>query len=254
MLLNYRIYGEGEPVVILHGLFGTLENWNTQSRILSEKYRVVAVDLRNHGMSPHSDDFDYDVMVDDLCQLYDHLGLVSASCIGHSMGGKTAMNLALSHPEMVKRLMVVDIAPRAYRPGHQAIFEALLRLDLSAHSSRTSVSEALTLAVPDVAIRNFLLKNLVRDEVGRWRWKMNLAGIYRNYQKLNSAITSTRQYTGKTVFVRGGRSNYIRDEDMEEVRSLFPEAELLTVERAGHWVHAEAPEEFSVLVRDFLAS
>lgn len=253
MLLNYRIYGEGDPVVILHGLFGTLENWNTQSRMLSETHCVVAVDLRNHGMSPHSDDFDYGVMVEDLCQLYAHLGLESASCIGHSMGGKVAMHLALSHPEMVKRLMVVDIAPRAYPPGHQAIFEALLAIDLKAHSLRASISEALAVAIPDLTVRNFLLKNLTRSEDASWSWKMNLNGIYRNYEKINSAVISTGQYTGRTVFVRGGRSNYVHDEDMEEIRKLFPYATLLTVERAGHWVHAEAPEEFGVLVRDFLA-
>lgn len=252
MLLNYRIYGEGEPVVILHGLFGSLENWNTQSQMLSKTHRVVAVDLRNHGMSPHSDEFNYGVMVEDLCRLYEHLRLASASCVGHSMGGKTAMHLALSRPEMVKRLMVVDIAARAYPPGHQAIFEALLSLDLSAHASRASVSEAL--AIPDVAVRNFLLKNLARGQDGGWKWKMNLRGIYANYEKINSAVTSSRQYTGSTVFVRGGRSDYISDGDMEQVRELFPNAKLLTVERAGHWVHAEAPEEFGALVRDFLAS
>lgn len=251
MLLNYRLYGEGLPVVILHGLFGMLDNWNTHSKLLAETYMVIAVDLRNHGNSPHSEEFSYEVMIEDLCTLYEHLGLGQAAVIGHSMGGKLAMHFALAHPEKVERLMVVDIAPRAYPALHTDIFEALMSVDLSKHTSRSSISEALACIEPSV--RNFLLKNLARADSGRFYWKMNLPAIFANYEAINAAVRSDRQYLGKTMFVKGGRSSYLLDEDLTGILKLFPHTELVTVPRAGHWVHAEAPEEFSRLARSFLS-
>jgi esterase len=252
MRLHFQRQGDGFPLVILHGLLGSLDNWETVSRKLGEPYQVLAVDQRNHGRSPHSEVFNYDAMVEDLREFLEEQRIHRAHVMGHSMGGKTAMHFALRHPELVEKLIVVDMAPKAYAPRHEPIFEALSSVDLKAFRERSAVGEALATSIPDTAMRQFLLKNVGRDEAGAFRWKMNLPVIRRNYNGLNLAMESDRTFDGPTLFIKGGLSDYIEAGDVALINQLFPRATFKTVEKAGHWVHADAPEKLVKIVFDFL--
>ena len=252
MTLNYKSFGEGYPIIILHGLFGTLDNWQTIAKKLAEHYTVYIIDQRNHGRSPHDDTFDYKVMADDLQVFMESQWIYEAHVIGHSMGGKTAMQFALNYPDLVNQLVVVDIAPKAYEGGHQTIFEALLSLDLATITSRKEADELLQQKIEDFGVRQFLLKNLTRRKEGGFKWKMNLPVIYQNYQQILSAIESEDSFDNATLFIRGGISNYVKEEDMTNIKTLFPVAELATVPKVGHWVHAAAPSTLLKLVNNFL--
>ncbi|MDB6125673.1 MAG: Alpha/beta hydrolase fold protein [Pedosphaera sp.] len=252
MQLNYRIHGTGFPLIILHGLFGSSDNWQTISRKLGEHFQVFAVDLRNHGNSPHSDVFNYEVMAEDLLEFMESHGLSKAHVLGHSMGGKMAMQFALQYPDKVEKLIVVDIAPKAYPPWHVPIFEALLALDLTAFHSRKEIDDALTIAIPETPVRQFLLKNLSQGEDATFKWKLNLRAIYQNYERLNRALPKDREYMGPVLFIRGGQSDYVQDRDMDMIRKIFPQAVLATVQEAGHWVHAEKGEEVVEMVLRFI--
>ena len=250
--LFYKSYGEGEPLIILHGLLGASGNWHTLSRnVFADRFQVFTLDLRNHGRSPHSDIFDYPSMVGDLERFIEERDLAPANVLGHSMGGKVAMWLALEHPDLVRRLIVADIAPRAYPPHHMHILNALKALDLPAFTSRAEVDEALAEQIKEPAIRQFLLKNLDSNEGSDYRWKMNLPAIYENYPRINSAIESSRVYDGPALFIKGGRSNYIAEKDEAQIKSLFPEAKMQQIPDAGHWIHAEAPQRFAEMVLAF---
>jgi esterase len=253
MQLNFQSLGTGFPLIILHGLFGSLDNWQTISRRLGGFYQVFAVDLRNHGRSPHSDVFGYEVMAEDLREFMETHGLARAHFLGHSMGGKTAMEFALGHRELVEKLIIVDIAPKAYPPWHVPIFEALLSLDLSAFRERREIVDALAPAIPELATRQFLLKNLTRDKSCAFQWKLNLPAIYRNYDWLNQGIENGRSFAGPVLFIKGGRSEYIVEQDGELIRRLFPRAEIIAIPESGHWVHADAREAFLKAVLDFLS-
>jgi len=242
MTLNYKSFGEGYPIIILHGLFGTLDNWQTIAKKLAEKYSVYIVDQRNHGRSPHDDTFNYEVMADDLQAFMESHWIYEAHVIGHSMGGKTAMQFALNYPDLVNQLVVVDIAPKAYEGGHQTIFEALLSLDLTKITSRKEADELLQQKIEEFGVRQFLLKNLSRQKEGGFKWKMNLPVIYQNYAQILAAIESEETFDNSTLFIRGGTSNYVKEADMVSIKTLFPLAELTTVANAGHWVHAVAPD------------
>jgi esterase len=250
--LKFQAAGEGFPLVVLHGLFGSSDNWAGISRRLADTSRVFAVDLRNHGESPHSDDFNYELMAGDIAGFMDRQGLPQADVLGHSMGGKAAMRLALDHPDRVRRLIVADMAPRPYAPAHREILAAMRGLDLSSAKSRADLDAALAGAIPETTVRQFLLKSVARDERG-FRWKLNLDAINRHYDELNAAIESDRPFPGPALFIRGGRSMHVLDADMEGIRRLFPAARLVTLPEAGHWVHADVPEEFARAVKEFLA-
>jgi pimeloyl-ACP methyl ester carboxylesterase len=181
----------------------------------------------------------------------DH-GLDSTCLLGHSMGGKTAMHTALTYPNRVDALVVVDIAPKPYSARHDPIFDALLDLDLAAYPSRPAINDALRAEIPDASVRNFLLKNLKRDASGGYAWQINLDGIYRNYHEINGGLKADGVFEGPTLFVRGGASDYIAEEDTETIISFFPEASIVTIEEAGHWVHSEKPDVFADVVLDFL--
>jgi pimeloyl-ACP methyl ester carboxylesterase len=252
MELNYQKYGEGFPLIILHGLFGSLDNWQTVSRRLGEIAQVFALDLRNHGRSPHSDSFNYDVLVDDVREFMDARELKRANLLGHSMGGKTAMHFALRHPDRVEKLVVADIAPKAYPPWHEPIFKAMLSLDLGKYHHRQELDMALAASVNSAPVRQFLLKNVARDESGAFMWKINLLALLQNYPGLNDAIEGDRTFMGSTLFIRGEHSEYITDSDTNGIRRLFPKAELVTIEGAGHWVQADAPEAFIDKVANFI--
>jgi pimeloyl-ACP methyl ester carboxylesterase len=254
--LYFKEYGEGPPLVILHGLLGASGNWHTLSRMaFAPRFKVYAVDLRNHGRSPHAEPFDNEAMAADLEAFLDARGHADAFVLGHSMGGKVAMHLALSRPERVARLVVVDIAPRAYPPTHEEILQALEAVDFSRVESRQDVDEQLAGRIPSRTVRQFLTTNLEYDsEKERYSWKMALEIIHRNYRQINEAVESEHPYDGPALFVRGAKSPYVRDEDEAGIREQFPAAQIATIEGAGHWVHAEASEELAELVVAFLES
>jgi esterase len=253
MELYYKTYGEGYPLIILHGLFGSLENWQTLSRVFAKCYRVFAIDQRNHGHSPHDPTMDYAVMAKDLREFMQAQRLSSAYLLGHSMGGKTAMQFALTYPEQVDKLIVVDIAPKAYPPQHDDILDAMRSIEPGAFSTRKEVDAALARKLPDVALRQFLLKNLERDDAGALQWSIDLDAIERNYPQLVQSVHGTHaRFEKPTLFIRGQRSEYIQDADMPAIRKLFPYSRLATLPGVGHWVHVEAQRRFARLVLTFL--
>ncbi len=250
--LFHRSYGEGHALVILHGLLGASGNWHSLAgRVFSKRYRVITVDLRNHGRSPHFEDFSYGAMAADLLELMDDLGLESAHLLGHSMGGKTAMHLALHDRERVDGLVVADIAPVAYPHLHEETLSALLEMDLSEYSSREEIDEAMAASFPDPALREFLLKG-VRRKHGRFSWIFHLEAITNGYGSLQEAVLGWQPFEGSALFIRGGRSDYVLVEHMVSIRPMFPYAEIETIEEAGHWIHADAPDAFGEIVMAFL--
>ncbi|NOQ94360.1 MAG: alpha/beta fold hydrolase [Methylophaga sp.] len=250
MKLHYQIVGSGQPVVILHGLFGSLDNWRGLAKELSAYTQVITVDLRNHGRSPHSSEQSYELMANDLAELIQELELGLIDLIGHSVGGKVAMTFSQHYPERLRKLVVVDITPRAYEDEHSAIFNALLDLDLSLYSSRKELDKELSLSLPNKAVRQFLLMNL--DLVGdKLTWRLNLPALFECYPDLLQSVCRNQQITIPSCFIRGGRSNYIRDEDFDLISTTFPHSEITTIEEAGHWVHAEAPDIFLTKIIEF---
>lgn len=260
MVLHCNRYGtQGPALIILHGLLGSSDNWHTFAKALSDTHRVFALDARNHGRSPHDAVFTYQAMAEDVREFMRHEDITNATVMGHSMGGKTAMMLALdgtssiSHlPSSISSVIIIDIAPKPMRPGHDEIFEAMRSVDLAATKFRKDVDEALRPRIPNVTTRQFILKNLKVQEDGGFAWKLNLEAIFRSYDEVNRDIDSGRPFMGPALFIRGARSRYILDEDLEKIQELFPHSGLETIEGAGHWVHADQPEAFLRCVRAFL--
>jgi pimeloyl-ACP methyl ester carboxylesterase len=249
--LYYEDQGHGAAVLVLHGLFGSSSNWRSFAKRLAEDLRVIAVDLRNHGRSAHAERIDYPSMAGDVLALLDELGLPGASLVGHSMGGKVAMESAVAHPARVERLVVLDIAPRAAVDGPREVLEALLDVDLMKARSRQDVDAQLAPRLSDPALRAFLLMGITRNESGGFEWKFDPTAIAANWNAIVAGV-SPGIYDGPTLFVRGERSGYVRDADVPEIRARFPSARIETIERAGHWLHAEAPDETFRAVREFL--
>lgn len=249
--LYTKIQGQGPPLVILHGLFGTSDNWATLAKQFAESYTTILIDLRNHGRSFHRDTMSYEEMAEDILEFLDKEWIHQAWLLGHSMGGKVAMRLALDHPHRFSRLMVVDIAPKAYPGGHEQIFEALQSIDLRQLEDRTAAQHQLEQTIPDKGVIQFLLKNLHREKDGTFQWKMNLKVIVEAYPSILAGITATHPYAAPACFVRGGNSRYILDSDFEEIKTLFPASEVATIPQSGHWVHAEQPKLFSEAVYSF---
>jgi esterase len=247
MKLFSRVLGKGEPILVLHGLFGSSDNWLTQAKLLSNDYKVYSLDLRNHGQSPHSDEFDYVEMAKDLAEFVDANELHDPVIIGHSMGGKAAMNFALAHPEKLSKLIVVDIAPKAYNLEHYTIAEGLKAIPVDRVTSRSEADEILAQHVPEPDVRQFLLKNLQRKSEGGFSWKINLPVITDKLANIGLDLQFPGRFEKPTLFVRGLKSNYIRDSDWDRIIEVFPNAELESLD-TGHWVQAEKPEEFSELV------
>jgi pimeloyl-ACP methyl ester carboxylesterase len=250
--LNHKIFGQGDPLIIMHGLFGTLDNWQTLAKRLAEQYMVVIIDLRNHGRSPHVPSHTYQDMSADLAHFMESNWMYHASIVGHSMGGKVAMQFASDYPDMVDKLVVVDIAPKDYRGGHELILEALETLDLSKIQSRTEAEEHLLQYIPEFSVRQFLLKNLSRTPADVYEWKMNLPVLIKHYQDILKNVDIEQPFEGPTLFIRGAESKYIQDSDKDLLHQLYPNARLETIAGAGHWVHAEQPEAFYQTLSLFL--
>jgi esterase len=246
--------GEGFPLLILHGLFGSSGNWTSIARQLSRSFEVFTLDHRNHGLSPRSTEMSYDVMAEDVAEFMDGRGIARAHLLGHSMGGKTVMRLAQQAPERLARLVVVDIAPGATEAGHEGMIRALRSVDLSQVSKREEVGRALAGDIPERRVRQFLLTNLRREPDGRLVWKLNLEAIERNYSALIGPLPNGHPADMPALFIRGGRSNHLRVEDEEDIRRRFPHASFVTIAEAGHWVHAEAPGQFLRAVTRFLGA
>lgn len=253
MELNYKEFGQGDPVIILHGLFGTLDNWQTIAKKMSEHYTVYIVDQRNHGRSPHAEPFDYPTMASDLKNFMESNWIFNAHLIGHSMGGKTVMQFALENPDMVNKLIVADIAPVKYEPRHNHIFRALFDLDLDNLKSRGEADEFLKDQITEWGERQFLLKNLTRKKEGGYRFKMNLPVIHKHYPDILAAIENLDNFEESALFIKGGKSRHIQDTHFDAIRTLFPNAVFHTIEKAGHWVHADAPKDFLKITLDYLS-
>jgi len=268
MELFFRKYGEAAPpMIIVHGLYGSSDNWVSIARDLSDRFEVYVVDQRNHGQSPHSPQHDYPSMREDLREFMDAQGLRRAVLIGHSMGGKTVMSFAEAWPARVQAMVSIDIAPRSYKnlalasrsaPNHSNIIEAMMKLDLSGIESREDADQALAHSIGSERIRSFLLKNLRRDPGGAFRWRLNLEAIAASQDAIfggmdHDAIAARGGITGfPALFISGGNSEYIRAEDHQAIRDIFPTAEFVTIPGAGHWVHAEQPALLVKTIRYFL--
>ena len=252
MELYYERYGQGHPLIILHGLFGSLENWRTLSKAFAQSFAVFALDQRNHGRSPHSEIFNYQAMTEDVREFIQRHELTTAHILGHSMGGKVAMQFAVTYPDMVNKLVIVDIAPKVYPPGHDDVFAGLYALNLATLRNRQEAEAGLTPHLPDLSLRQFLLKNLEREDSGSFRWRINLDGIHRNYHEMLKTFAVNGQFLKPALFIRGANSGYIHDNDLVTIREIFPAAQLTTTPNSGHWVHAEAPQEFTRIVSGFL--
>lgn len=241
------------PVVILHGLFGSSRNWTTIAKRLAESRHVVAVDLRNHGSSPWADSMTYADMVEDLRALLQARGLAPAAVVGHSMGGKAAMLLALTHPDLVERLAVIDIAPVHYAQVFGAYAAAMMAVDFDRVTRRAEVDAALAAAVPEAGVRAFLMQNLVTED-GRLRWRVNLPVIAAHMGDISGfpELPDEAEFNGPALFLAGGRSDYIRPEHQPLISRLFPQARFAAIPGAGHWPHAEQPDLFTRELSAFL--
>lgn len=251
MELFFREYGQGEPLIILHGLFGSADNWMTQARMLGERFHVYTVDQRNHGLSPHNQAHDYAAMTEDLNDFFMQRGLTQAIVLGHSMGGKTAMNFALRYPDKVSQLIVVDIMPKAYPVHHDKILDGLKAMPLATLTTRNQADEFLSRYVPEPDVRQFLLKNLMRLPEGGFGWKINLSAIDQNIEEMTAGLVVQGEYNGPALFIIGQRSNYYAFGDEKLVAKYFPNNTFVELE-TGHWVQAEKPKEFVDTVLSFL--
>jgi esterase len=252
MKLHYRNIGAGEPLIILHGLFGSADNWQTLGKKFAENYSVYFVDQRNHGHSPHTEEFNYEVMADDLYELITDLGLSQVNLIGHSMGGKTCIEFAKHHSNLIKKMIIVDISNKAYPPHHDILLDGMNNMDLTIVKSRSDADLYLSQTISDIGVRQFLLKNLYWIEPGQLAWRINLPVLSRKIGEIVDEIEFDH-IDIPTLFIRGGRSNYILESDYKMIHSKFTSSEILTIEEAGHWVHAESPVVFYQMVMDFLA-
>jgi len=253
MKLNFKTYGEGQPLIILHGLLGSLDNWATLAKKFAEDYTVFVIDQRNHGKSPHSKEFNYQVLSDDLLEFMDEHYISSAHILGHSMGGKTAMNFAVENPEKVDKLIIADIAPVRYTGGHKFIFDALFSVDLATVKSRKEVENQLEKYIKEFGIRQFLMKGLTRNAERQFIWKFNIKDIWDSYENIIDTFDSSDAvFNEETLFIKGENSNYIIKDYFSVIEPIFPKYTLKTIKNTGHWLHAEQPLAFYKIVTDFL--
>ncbi|WP_318642603.1 alpha/beta fold hydrolase [Flavobacterium ardleyense] len=252
-MLYSKIEGTGKAFLILHGFLGMSDNWKTLGTKWAEAgYEVHLLDLRNHGRSLHSDKFNYDVMAQDVFEYCKEKELSSIFLMGHSMGGKVAMTFAALHPELVEKLIVADIGPKEYKPHHDQILEGLSAVDFTEKPERSDVDEIVSKYVEDLGTRQFLLKSLYWETPGQLAYRFNLPVFLENRDSIGEPLQTDASYSGPTLFLRGSKSNYILDEDFREIRNYFPKATIVTIANAGHWLHAENPDEVYDSVLNFL--
>lgn len=252
MKLNFRKIGSGHPLFILHGVFGSSDNWTTVGKELSKNYTVYLIDQRNHGQSPHDDEMDYKLMSGDVKELVDDEGLGAIYLIGHSMGGKTAMYFATGFPRLTSKLVVVDIAPKYYPPHHQEIFSAYRSVNLSALKSRKDADCQLAGMIENFGIRQFMLKNLNRDSNNQFSWKINLNAIEANIDRMSGGLPENARFGNPALFIGGKKSDYIMPGDESIIQKHFSDFRVEMIDGAGHWVHAEKPRELLEIVEKFL--
>ncbi len=253
MLLNYQQMGQGSDVVLIHGLFGSLENLNVIAKSLAENYKVTNIDLRNHGKSFHSDIINYQTMADDVSELLNHLNIAKAHIVGHSMGGKVAMQLALSQPKLINKLIVLDISPVANNPRHSAIFAGLNAVANANITNRKAADEILAQHIDEVGVRQFLLKSFAKNEQGHYQWRFNLAALYQHYENILAQVDENDSCLCDTLFIKGNDSDYILAEHRPAILALFPNAKAKIIHGAGHWLHAQKPLAVNKAISDFLA-
>lgn len=260
MQLHYQILSNhtldtAQPLILLHGLFGSSDNWGTVAKHFSQHYQVITVDLRNHGRSPHSVSQSYANMADDLLALFNTLGLARIHLLGHSLGGKVAMQFASLFPDRLEKLIVVDMAIRAYADAHTHLIDAMMAIDLTTLQSRNEVDKALSKAIPQAMVRQFLLMNLIKSDSHHpenyLRWRINLAALKTNYPNLLKAVCEHTHYEKPCLFIRGERSDYVQDSDIEHIKTHFSNAKFANLP-TDHWVHAEQPQAFIDVVSNFL--
>lgn len=244
-MLYSRIEGEGKPLIIIHGFLGMSDNWKSFSGLYAaEGFQVHLLDLRNHGRSFHSEEFNYAIMANDLLEYCQYHDLKNSSIIGHSMGGKVAMLFATTYPELLEKLIVADIGPKYYAPHHQDILAGLNAVDFSAKPDRAEVEEILYPFIPDFGTRQFLMKNLYWVEPGQLAFRFNLAVFNAKIESIGETLPKSNTFAKATLFIRGGNSRYILDTDWPDILSHFPKAQLATIPNVGHWLHAENPKTF----------
>lgn len=253
MHLHTDISGQGEPLVLIHGLFGSYENLGMIARQLADSFKIINVDLRNHGKSAHLPTMNYQEMAEDVLETLDALGIESAFVLGHSMGGKVAMQIALTAQHRVKKLILADISPVETAPRHVIILKALADLPIAALTDRREAEPILAQSVEEPAVRQFLLKNLMKVD-GRLQWRFNLSALTANYSQILAAPSATGQYLGPVLFIKGGDSDYIQPSHQPIILAMFPQAKAKIIQGTGHWLHAEKPAAFAKIVRDFLLS
>ena len=252
-LLNYQQLGSGKDIILIHGLFGRLENLNMVAKALSESYRVTSVDVRNHGDSFHSELMDYPSMAKDIVVIMQHLAIESAIVLGHSMGGKIAMELALTYPERLDKLIVADIAPVEYPPHHNQIIDGLKAIDLSSVKGRKDADKQLANYVDNLSVRQFLL-GILTSKNGQFVFKCDIENIDKNYPNIMRTYQGSNTYSGPTLFIKGANSDYILPEHRAEIVRLFPQSRARVIQGAGHWLHAEKTIAFNRSVTSFLAT
>lgn len=255
--LSLRVYGPvaptGLPILLVHGLFGAASNWHGIARRLAVRRRVLVPDLRNHGDSPWDDRLDYPSMAEDLTALLDDQGITRAHLVGHSMGGKVAMWLALTKPQRVGSLIVADMAPVTYGSRLVGLIAALCDLPVAELRDRQDADRRLSTAIAAPTVRGYLLQNLVQDPQGHWRWRLNLPVLAASLDAiLGFPDAAGRQFPGPALFLYGGRSDYLTGEAFPRIRALFPLARLRAIPNAGHWIYADQPDAFSIAVSGFL--
>lgn len=252
MALNYKVSGTGPPLIILHGFLGSLDNWQTHARSLSDMATVYIVDARNHGRSPHYPEHTYALMAEDLKEFMDEQGISKVSLLGHSMGGKTVMEFANRYPEMIEKLIIADISAREYTWNYDTIFSALHNVKLDEVENRSDAEDMIREVIKEEGMAQFLLKSLDRNPNGSYEWKMNLDVLYKNFDEVIKGIELQGSYAFPTLVIRGANSKYVDDADLKEFKNHFTNLTVVTIENAGHWLHAEAPKQFLEAIKSFL--
>jgi len=250
MKLAFKEFGSGEPMIVLHGLFGSSDNWQTLGKRFAEDFRVFLVEQRNHGRSPHSHVFDYDVMARDLKEFFSDHNLKKATVVGHSMGGKTAMRFAQLFPEKVEKIIVADMGIKAYSPHHEKILEAFKKVDLHSIESRKDADQNVADLIPEFGVRQFILKNLYRKGKTEFGWRVNYEVIEKQMENILAPLPEQAAEVS-ALFIYGSKSDYIKEEDKHQIKRIFKKAEFSELQ-AGHWIHAEVPDEFYTEVKNFV--